>query len=187
MIQLRRIAVLGPAVAALLLAGCSPAPAATTPATAPAATSSATPTPTPSATACPSGNYTVTSFSAVGKNGTVGEGKGGDVAVEFVNGRYEVVFDKNTPIALTLSGEAGELAVDGTIEGTYQGTGADMTFTIGSVKGSAEVRYEGMSHTLPFDQVASQLGMDGAGSATCEGDKLTLKIGKTTFEMVRAA
>jgi len=125
--------------------------------------------------------------SAVITEGGSTQDQASQVTVEFVNGRYEVVFDKNTPIALTLSGESGELAVDGTIEGTYQGTGADMTFTIGSVKGSAEVRYEGMSHTLPFDQVASQLGMDGAGSATCEGDKLTLKVGKTTFEMVRAA
>ena len=200
MIQLSRTLVLISAGSALLVAGCS-APAATTPATQPAITASGTPVPTspqtspaasqtspaasPSATACPSGEYRVTSFKATGKDGSLGNGKGGDISAEFENGRYEVDFDDDTPISLTLASGTGQLIIDGSIHGTYTGSGDDMTFTVGRVEGTAKTRYQGDTRAFSMKNISTVLGLSGKGSATCSGDDLTLKAGKTTFQMVR--
>ncbi len=192
MSQLNGTLVLICAGSALLLAGCSGAPAATTPASQPAISSSATPVPTapspsPSAssTACPEGEFIVTSFSATGKNGALGNGKGGDMGVEFKNGRYEIDFDDEDPISLTLPSGTGQLILDGSVEGTYTGTGSSMKFTLGKVDGTAKTRYQGNTKTVPIKQVAAVIGLSGSGSATCTGDNLSLKVGTTTFEMVR--
>lgn len=195
MSQLRRLLVLMSAGSALLLAGCSAAPAVTTPASPPAGSTPVPsaavtiPSASPSATvaACPSGDYTVTSFKATGKSGTLGNGTGGDISAEFENGRYEVDFDDDSPIALTIAGSTGELIVDGSIEGTYTGSGTNLTFKQATARGTAKVRYQGKTRTVPFKQVASVLGLSGKAAATCSGDKLTLEAGQTTFQMVRDA
>lgn len=178
-----------------LLAACTASPSATAPATsagpaitAPAAPSSASPTATTTtdaAAACPSGEYTMTSFAATGTNGALGKGKGGDVSAEFENGRYDIDFDDDEPIALTLDDDTGELLVDGSIEGTYTGTGENLTFTRGRVEGTAKLRHQGESRSLSIEQIAKVLGLSGKGSATCAGDNLTLTVGKTTVELVR--
>ena len=41
----------------------------------------------------------MTSFSATGTNGALGKGNGGDVSAEFENGRYDIDFDDDEPIA----------------------------------------------------------------------------------------
>lgn len=178
-----------------LLAACTASPSATAPATsagpaitAPAAPSSASPTATTTteaAAACPSGEYTMTSFAATGTNGALGKGKGGDVSAEFENGRYDIDFDDDEPIAITLDDDTGELLVDGSIEGTYTGTGENLTFTRGRVEGTAKLRHQGESRSLSIEQIAKVLGLSGKGSATCAGDNLTLTVGKTTVELVR--
>ena len=89
------------------------------------------------------------------------------------------------PIALTLDDDTGELLVDGSIEGTYTGTGENLTFTRGKVEGTAKLRHQGESRSLSIEQIAKVLGLSGKGSATCSGDNLTLTVGKTTVEMVR--
>lgn len=178
-----------------LLAACTASPSATAPATsagpaitAPAAPSSASPTATTTteaAAACPSGEYTMTSFAATGTNGALGKGNGGDVSAEFENGRYHIDFDDDEPIAITLDDDTGELLVDGSIEGTYTGTGENLTFTRGKVEGTAKLRHQGESRSLSIEQIAKVLGLSGKGSATCAGDNLTLTVGKTTVELVR--
>ncbi|MCB0892223.1 MAG: type III secretion system chaperone, partial [Propionibacteriaceae bacterium] len=160
-----------------LLAACTASPSATAPATsagpaitAPAAPSSASPTATTTteaAAACPSGEYTMTSFAATGTNGALGKGNGGDVSAEFENGRYDIDFDDDEPIALTLDDDTGELLVDGSIEGTYTGTGENLTFTRGKVEGTAKLRHQGESRSLSIEQIAKVLGLSGKGSATC--------------------
>lgn len=140
---------------------------------------------TEAAAACPSGEYTMTSFAATGTNGALGKGKGGDVSAEFENGRYDIDFDDDEPIAITLDDDTGELLVDGSIEGTYTGTGENLTFTRGKVEGTAKLRHQGESRSLSIEQIAKVLGLSGKGSATCAGDNLTLTVGKTTVELVR--
>ena len=135
-----------------LLAACTASPSATAPATsagpaitAPAAPSSASPTATTTteaAAACPSGEYTMTSFAATGTNGALGKGNGGDVSAEFENGRYDIDFDDDEPIAITLDDDTGELLVDGSIEGTYTGTDG---------QGSMVVALDGDTLTLTTD------------------------------------
>lgn len=165
---------------------------------APAVTSSATPidaTPTattsepatssgPTADTCPAGEYTLRSFKVSGAGGSLGEGTGGDVSVEFDNGRYEVDFDADDPITLTAGGGSGQLILDGEIKGTYTGSGDSMTFKLGTSNGTARLKGEGTSRTIKMSEAAKVIGLNGKGSATCSGDNLTLKVAKATFELV---
>ena len=187
------------AAAPVLLVGCS-GPAATTSAPPPAVTSSATPidaSPTAAATSasptddstttagCPAGDYTLQSFDVTGADGSLGKGTGGDVSVEFDNGRYEIDFDDDDPISLTIGDATGQLVVDGEIKGTYTGSGDAITFTLGRASGQATLKRDGKSRTLPMSQLAKVTGLSGKGSATCTGDDLTLKVNNGTFELVR--
>ncbi|MEZ5201835.1 MAG: hypothetical protein R2742_11235 [Micropruina glycogenica] len=57
--------------------------------------------------------------------------------------------------------------VDGSIEGTYTGTGENLTFTRGKVEGTAKLRHQGESRSLSIEQIAKVLGLSGkGGSAT---------------------
>lgn len=187
-----------PTALVALLVGCSGQPAAPSSAPAPAVTSSATPvnaSPAPttgSATSsasttadCPAGEYTLQSFDVTGVDGSLGKGTGGDVSVDFDNGRYEIDFDDDTPISLTLAGDTGKLVLDGEIKGTYSGSGSSLRFTLGSSNGTARLTHDGTSRTLKMSQVADVLGLHGKGSATCSGADLTLTVGKGTFQLVR--
>lgn len=194
----RRSLILLAAVPALLM-GCS-GPTATTSAPPPAVTSSATPidaSPTATASApetsasptdanCPAGEYTLQSFDVTGANGALGKGSGGDVSVEFDNGRYEIDFDDDNPIQLTTGGSSARLVTDGEIKGTYTGSGDAITFTLGRASGRATLKGDGnKSRTLQMSQVAKVIGLDGKGSATCAGDNLTITTSNGTFELIR--
>ena len=180
----------------LMLAACSGAPASTTPAaSAPAITASAVPVPTtrttsasPTATAaaaCPAGDYNVTTFRATGLNKTVADGSGGEIGVEFTNGRYEVDFDDDRPITLKTSKSTGQLIVDGDIQGTYAGDADSLTFTVTKSTGTARTRAGGKTTSVTMAQVARVLGFNGKGSAVCSGNELTLKAGTNTFNLVQ--
>lgn len=180
-----------------LLVGCSGPSAASSAPPPPAVTASGTPvdasptapgpgaSPTTSEAVCPSGDYTMKSFSVTGVNGALGKGTGGDAAVEFDNGRYAIDFDDDNPIALTTRGDTGQLVVDGEIKGTYTGSGDSITFKLGTATGRATIKGEGKSRAVKLDQFAKLIGLNGKASASCSGDNLTIKVSQGTFELVR--
>ncbi len=189
-----RTLVLAATAPLLLAAACTGSPAVTAPLSpgpAISVTSTAEPTsgsPTasagPSATACPSGEYRVVSFTT-GSSGAAGKGSGGDIGVEFTNGRYEVDFDDDEPISIKTEDGSGQLIVDGSIAGTYSGSSDALTFAVTTSSGKATTKLGGKTSTLTMTQVASLLGLTGKGSATCASDRLTLESGSTTIELVQ--
>lgn len=193
MASLRRILGLFSVGSALVLAGCGGAPTVpSSSASQPAITSSAVPVPTtPStspavtSTACPAGDYTVTSFATTRLNAEQGKGKGGQVGVEFEEGRYAVDFDGDQPIRFELKGSSGRLIVDGEMTGTYTGSGQQMNFTLGSARGTARFTSGGESRTITMKQLAAIIGLRGAGSASCSGGDMTLKTKTVSVELVR--
>lgn len=114
-----------------------------------------------------------------------GTGTGGNVQIEFENGTYQVDFDDDSVIKLDVPMGKGDLTLDGEINGTYTGTGADLDFTRGSSKGSAKVTFGSRTQTKSFPQIVGALGLSGKGSAACSGNDLKLSVGSTTFDMVK--
>ncbi|MFT3859877.1 hypothetical protein [Micropruina sp.] len=172
----------------LLLAGCTAAPSAPTtpaPAISVAPTPDTTASPTASAPACPSGEYRMTSFVATDADGALGTGSGGEIDVEFENGRYEIDFDDDDAITVKSNNRSGRLIVDGSIEGTYAGEPSALAFEITTSSGTATTKTDGKTSTVTLTQIATLLGFDGTGSATCSGSQLTMKVGSTTFELVQ--
>ncbi|MBP8919058.1 MAG: hypothetical protein R2742_16475 [Micropruina glycogenica] len=177
-----------------LLVGCSAAPAApsTTP---PPAISVNPPTSVPTgantttsaapAAACPSGEYRATGFTAVGANAASGKGKVTDVGVTFRDGRYTFDFDDDQTVSLTLGDSTAKVRIDGEVRGTYTGTPEALTFTLGDTKGTARITQNGKSQTITMKQVAAVLAPQGKGSAACSGQRVTLKSGALTWDLVR--
>lgn len=182
----------------LAASACTAAPAPTSSATAaPAITASAVPVPTtrsasPSASAtatddaaCPAGDYTVTSFRAAGLTKAMADGTGGEIGVEFTNGRYEVDFDDDQPITLKTSTGTTRLTVNGDIAGTYAGPADNLTFSVTKSTGTARARVGGTTSSVTMAKVADVLGLKGTGSAVCSGNRLTLKVRTSTFNLVQ--
>lgn len=179
-----------------LLAGCSATPATTSPASTPPAIStqptpvSTTPTDAPGspnspAAACPSGEYKATGFTATGADSRAGTGTVTGVDATFRNGRYDLDFDDDNPVGLTINGKTQQVRVDGEIRGGYSGAPDDLTFTLDATTGHARFTVNGKRQTLTMKQVAAILAPQGKGSAVCNGDNLTLKTGSLTWELVR--
>lgn len=182
-----------------LVAGCSATPPTTALASTPPAIS-ANPTPvstaattpattetasTPATAGCPAGDYKATGFTATGLDASVGKGTVTDVDVTFGNGRYEFDFDGDHPAKLTLGKNTGQLRIDGEFTGTYSGQPDAISFTRGKATGSARFVDKGRSRSVTMQQVARILAPQGKGSAVCDGDKLTIKVGTLSWNLVR--
>lgn len=190
-----RTLVLAASAPLLLIAACTGAPAATAPITPGPAISvtaseqatSASPASSASssapAAACPSGDYKVTSFVATGNNGAEGKGSGGDIDVEFSNGRYEIDFDDDDPITVKTEDGSGQLIVDGSIEGTYTGTSDALSFEVTKSSGKATTKAGGKTSSITMTQLARVLGLNGKGQATCSGSTATVKAGTLTMQL----
>lgn len=177
-----------------LLVGCSAAPAAPSTTPPPAIsvnpptsvpTGAATTTSAAPAAACPSGEYRATGFTAVGANAASGKGKVTDVGVTFRDGRYTFDFDDDQTVSLTLGDSTAKVRIDGEVRGTYTGTPEALTFTLGDTKGTARITQNGKSQTITMKQVAAVLAPQGKGSAACSGQRVTLKSGALTWDLVR--
>ena len=181
----------------LILVGCSGDPAPPEPAagsSAPAA--SAPPSAQPSAESttsapaadCLDGRFQIKTFKAVGTDQSTASGKGGDLTVNFDDGAYALQSEGKDPVAITVGGDTGQLILDGKIVGTYQPTdGGKIAFTVGEGTGTAKLRSpSGKQESINVDQVAQVLAPNGEATATCQGDKLTLKTQRLTLNLEKS-
>ena len=160
------------------------APATTAPAP---ATPEATPTTAGSpASDCLNGTYRIARFVGVGDKATYGTGEGGDVKVSFTEGSYRLVGDGKEPINVVLGGQRGKLSVDGSIDGTYTGSGAQVRFTVGKTSGSAKLTGTGQAVTLGMKDVANVLAPEGVATLACGNDQVILLLSDTRLELERA-
>lgn len=186
-----RIAALVGSALLIVLAGCSndPAPPAATdpPSVSTTAEPSAAPsTPTPStavdADACLQGRFTLARFVGVGASDTYGTGEGGDVQVEFDDGRYRLTAAGEDPILLTLAGQTGQLLVDGRVTGTYKTNGSKATFTVGDTSGQASLDVDGQKRTLTMDDIANVLAPKGTAVLACSDAGLVVALPAVRLE-----
>jgi len=182
------------AVLSLILVGCSDDPAPPAPAAGSSApASSAPPSAQPSAESttsapaadCLDGRYLIKSFKAVGTDQSSATGKGGDLTVSFDEGEYALQSEGKDPVAITVAGDTGHLILDGKVVGTYQPADKGLVvFTIGKGTGTAKLRSpEGKQESISVNQVAQVLAPNGEATATCNGDKLTLKTERLTLNL----
>lgn len=194
---MKKLCLAATAALSLILVGCSGDPAPPAPAGSSAPPASAAPSAEPSAepsvestTAAPAadcldGRYHVTTFKAVGADQSTARGKGGDLTLSFDDGSYVMQSKGKDPASITVSGETGELVLDGKVVGSYQSAGGSkVKFTAGKSSGSAKVRdAKGKERSLSLAQVAAVLAPTGEATATCDGDKLTLKTERLTLDL----
>jgi len=189
----------------MVLAGCSdrtPGPAATSTTPVPDATTSpgraATPT-APSTTSSPgststalipgadclNGTWRLVRFIGLGEQATYGTGQGGDVTLTFDNGRYNLVGKGQRPITVNLAGESAQLTVDGTVAGTYQPDGAEMSFTIGEATGQGTLQAGNERRTLPMASIAQVIAPRGQATLDCPGNVLLVALPTVRLEFER--
>jgi hypothetical protein len=200
-----RVAGLVAAVAMLVLAGCSgggaeaptSTPAAPEPSASAASPSAAAPTPSgsssPSSTStglvpganCLTGTWRLARFVGLGQQATYGTGQGGDVTVAFDSGRYTLVGEGKRPITVNLAGEAADLRINGTVEGTYQPSGASMTFTVGKATGQGTLEAGGERETLPMASIAQVIAPRGEATLACPENVLLVALPTVRLEFER--
>ncbi len=200
-----RVAGLVAAVAMLVLAGCSgggaeaptSTPAAPEPSASAASPSAAAPTPSgsssPSSTStglvpganCLTGTWRLARFVGLGQQATYGTGQGGDVTVAFDNGGYELVGKGQRPITVNLAGEAAQLTINGTVEGTYQPSGESMTFTVGKATGQGTLQAGSERRTLPMASIGQVIAPQGTATLACPEDVLLITLSTVRLELER--
>ncbi|HEY5821751.1 MAG TPA: hypothetical protein VIT20_07235 [Propionibacteriaceae bacterium] len=191
------------ATAVMTAAGCSggstPAPAesasgpsaASSPSAAASAPASSPATPAPSGTStapasdCLTGTYRLARFVGVGDKATYGTGEGGDVEVAFDDDAYTLTAAGKEAIKLTLAGQTAELKPKGTIKGTWTGSGAQVTFTVGDAEGSARLTAGGQERDLTMAEVGSVVAPDGLATLACGNDKVVMVFDDIRLEFER--
>lgn len=188
----------------LVLAGCSSsgagAPSSTpTVAPSPSAVSPSAADPTPSGSSSPTstatgvvpgancltGTWRLVRFVGLGEQSTYGTGQGGDVTVAFDDGRYTLVGKGERPITVNLAGEGAQLTINGTVEGTYQPSGASMTFTVGKATGQGTLQAGGERQTLPMASIAQVIAPRGAATLACPENVLLVALPTVRLEFER--
>ena len=175
----------------LATAACSgsdaPAPAESTTSAPPPPPTSAAPSPEASSANfdCLTGTYRLTRFVGVGDKATYGTGEGGDVTVRFTDDTYELTSDGRDPIGLTLAGQQGELAIDGSVVGTVTGDGPQLDFTVGKSDGTATLSAGSQQRTLTMAEVASVLAPSGTGTLACAEGKAIVLLSDIRLELER--
>jgi hypothetical protein len=190
----------------ILLAGCSgadgagptpapPAPSApSTSAASPSVVAPSTPaTGTPDSTAsglvpgadCLTGTWRLVRFIGLGDKATYGTGQGGDVTVAFDNGRYTLAGEGKEPITVVLAGQTARLTVDGTVSGTYQPDGAEMSFTIGEATGEGTLQSGNQKQTLPMAAIGQVIAPRGKATLACPDQVLLVALPTVRLELER--
>jgi hypothetical protein len=203
---------LAAATALILLVGCTGGGAGTTPtppgstptpsAASPSLVAPSTPTgsgtptapggsPTSASTAlvpgadCLTGTWRLVRFIGLGEQATYGTGQGGDVTVTFDDGRYTLVGKGERPITVNLAGEAANLTVDGTVSGTYQPDGAEMSFTIGEATGQGTLQAGDQKQTLPMASIGQVIAPRGKATLACPENVLLVALPTVRLELER--
>ncbi len=186
----------------VMLAGCtggggtstptipSSAPSASAPSS---STASSTPAGTPSSTSsvlvpgadCLPGTWRLVRFVGLGQQATYGTGQGGDVHVTFDDGRYNLVGEGKRPITVNLAGESASLTVDGTITGTYQPDGADMTFTVEEATGQGTLESGNQKQIMPMASIGQVIAPQGKATLACPDNLLLVALPTVRLEFER--
>ena len=134
---------------------------------------------------CLTGTWRLVRFVGLGEQSTYGTGQGGDVTVAFDQGRYTMVGRGRQPIVVNLAGSAADLTVDGSVAGTYQPAGAEMSFTIGEATGEGTLEAGGQKQTLPMAQVAQVVAPSGKATLACPSGVLLIALPTVRLELER--
>ena len=158
----------------------SSAPASAEPSTEPRAESTSGPVPN-----CLDGRFLIKSFEAVGTDQSTASGKGGDLTLNFDDGAFALQSKGKDAVSITVAGDTGQLILDGKIVGSYvPAGGAKVKFTLGKSTGTAKLRSPaGKEEPISVTQVGQVLAPNGEATATCDGDKLTLKTERLTLSL----
>ena len=159
-----------------------------TPASSPASTPSQTPDGTstlvPGAN-CLTGTWRLVRFVGLGEQSTYGTGQGGDVTVAFDNGRYTLVGKGQRPFAVNLAGESARLTVDGTVSGTYQPDGGEMSFTIAEASGQGTLQSGDQKQDLPMASIGQVIAPRGKATLACPENVLLIALPTVRLELER--
>jgi hypothetical protein len=191
----------------ILLAGCSggggagPTPASSAPSAsaappsvvAPSTPAGSSPAGTPGSTGsslvpganCLSGTWRLVRFIGLGEQSTYGAGQGGDVTVAFDNGRYTLAGEGKEPITVVLAGQSARLTVDGTVSGTYQPDGAEMSFTIAEATGEGTLQSGNQKQTLPMASIGQVIAPRGKATLACPDNQLLIALPRVRLEFER--
>lgn len=148
-------------------------------------TSSPSPGPKVSVAKCLSGNYRLARFVGVGANSTYGTGEGGDVQVAFDDGTYTMTGQGQEPIQLALAGQQAQLAVDGTVRGSYKTSGSKATFTVKHTTGTATLRAGTQQQQLSMADVATVVAPSGKATLACFATELVMTFDDVRLELER--
>lgn len=185
-----RVAGLVAAAALIMLAGCGgdpQPPAASTPPAEPSSASAAPGSAGPSVLGaeCLNGTWRLVRFIGLGASATYGTGQGGDVTVEFANGRYTLTGQGKRPYTVNLAGETARLFVDGTAAGTYQPDGTEMTFAVGKATGQATLQAGDQKQTVPMESVSKVIAPQGKATLACPEKVLLIALPTVRLELER--
>jgi hypothetical protein len=188
----------------IMLTGCtsgSGTPTPTTPSSAPSASApsgsaapstsagSGTPTSTSSGLVpgadCLTGTWRLVRFVGLGQQSTYGTGQGGDVTVAFDNGRYTLVGKGERPITVNLAGESASLTVDGTVSGSYQPDGGEMSFTIEEATGQGTLQSGEQKQNLPMASIGQVIAPQGKATLACPENVLLIALPTVRLELER--
>lgn len=168
--------------ALLATAACSgnTTPARTDPVSAgPVVSGSAEPIAAP--TAPPAGRYRLDRFVGAGARDNDGTCGGGDVTLAFTD---RVQGAGQDTIRLTLAGGTGNLTMNGSVRGTYTGTGSTYDFTVEKSTGSATLSAAGQQQ-LSIEDAASLLAPRGRAVLACNPPKMVLLLPAVRLDLSR--
>jgi hypothetical protein len=134
---------------------------------------------------CLTGSWRLVRFVGLGQQATYGTGQGGDVAVTFDNGRYNLVGEGQRPITVNLAGESAQLTIDGTAEGTYQPDGGEMSFTVSRTTGQGTLQAGSERRTLPMASIGQVIAPRGRATLACPRNVLLVALPTVRLELER--
>jgi hypothetical protein len=134
---------------------------------------------------CLTGTWRLVRFIGLGEQATYGTGQGGDVTVTFDNGRYNLIGEGEKPITVNLAGESATLTVDGTVTGTYQPDGAEMSFTVAEATGQGTLQAGNQKETLPMASIGQVIAPQGKATLACPNNVLLVALPTVRLEFER--
>ena len=134
---------------------------------------------------CLPGTWRLVRFVGLGQQATYGTGQGGDVHVTFDDGRYNLVGEGKRPITVNLAGESASLTVDGTVAGTYQPDGAEMTFTVDEATGEGTLESGKQKQILPMASIGQVIAPQGKATLACPDNLLLVALPTVRLEFER--
>ena len=96
-----------------------------------------------------------------------------------------MVGDGKRPITVNLAGESASLTVDGTVTGTYQPDGAEMTFTVEEATGQGTLESGEQEQTLPMASIGQVIAPQGKATLACPDKLLLIALPTVRLEFER--